>query len=143
MPSGSCFCGNLKISYTGEIQAKALCHCADCKKITGSTYSTNIIVPGEGFEVSGSSHKKYAKTADSGNEIVSHFCADCGTTLFRDGASFGPNKVIKVGVLDDHNALKDAQPALELFVPERTPWVSSVSGATQLETMPGSHDVSA
>nr|POE56422.1 putative glutathione-dependent formaldehyde-activating enzyme [Quercus suber] len=141
MPAGGCFCGKVRIEYTGEIQAKALCHCEDCKKITGSTYSTNIIVPGDGFSVTSGTPKTFSKQADSGNSITSHFCGDCGSTLFREGATFGPSKVIKVGIMDDVSALADAKPAVELFAPERVGWVSKVQGADQLKTMPGSEAV--
>ncbi|KAK4540369.1 hypothetical protein LTR36_009226 [Oleoguttula mirabilis] len=141
MPDGGCFCGKTRIKYTGDVQATALCHCLDCRKITGSTYSTNIIVPGDGFEVTSGSPKTYAKKADTGNTITSHFCGDCGSTLWRDGETFGPNKVIKVGVMDDVNAFASAKPGIELYAPERVGWVSSVSGADQLKAMPGSESV--
>lgn len=120
---------------------KALCHCRDCQKITGSTYSTNIIVPGDGFEVTSGSPKTISKKADSGSEITSHFCGECGSTLWRDGDTFGPNKVIKVGVMDDPQAIISAKPAIELYAQERVPWVSAVSGADQLKGMPGSEKV--
>ncbi|KAK3679032.1 hypothetical protein LTR78_001485 [Recurvomyces mirabilis] len=136
MPTGSCFCEKLKYSYEGEIQAKALCHCRDCQKITGSTYSTNIIVPGNNFKVTSGKDKTISKKADSGNEITSHFCGDCGSTLWRDGATFGENKVIKVGSLDSPDAFDTAKPAIELFAPERIAWVQAVPDAEQKKDMP-------
>ena len=121
---------------------QALCHCLDCRKITGSTYSTNIIVPGEGFTVLSGNPKTIAKKGDNtGNEITSHFCPNCGSTLWRDGASFGDGKVIKVGIMDDANALDDAKPGIELYAPHRPSWVSAVSGADQKKNMPGSESV--
>ncbi|KAK8207935.1 hypothetical protein M8818_004188 [Zalaria obscura] len=135
MPTGGCFCGKVKIEYSGEPKGKALCHCIDCRKITGSTYSTNLIVPEEGFKVTGNP-KTFTKKADSGNEIHSYFCGDCGSTLYRDGASFQGAKVVKVGVMDDINALNDAKPAVELYAPERVSWVPALSGTEQLEGMP-------
>nr|POE59795.1 putative glutathione-dependent formaldehyde-activating enzyme [Quercus suber] len=141
MPTGGCFCGKVRIEYTGDIQAKALCHCQDCRKVSGSTYSTNIIVPGDGFSVTSGTTKTFAKTADSGNTITSHFCGDCGSTLFREGKTFGPAKVVKVGVLDDASAFDAAKPAIELYAPERVGWVSKVEGADQLKAMPGSEAV--
>lgn len=123
------------------ISSQALCHCLDCRKITGSTYSTNIIVPGDGFEVTSGSPKTIAKKADSGKTITSHFCGDCGSTLWRDGETFGDAKVIKVGIMDDLDAVTKAKPAVELYVPERVEWVSGVSGADQLKAMPGSDKV--
>ena len=114
----------------------------DCRKITGSTYSTNIIVPGDGFEVTSGNPKTITKKGDNtGNEITSHFCGNCGSTLWRDGATFGDGKVIKVGVMDDVNALDDAKPAIELYAPERVSWVSAISGADQKKDMPNSESV--
>jgi hypothetical protein len=114
---------------------QALCHCRDCQKITGSTYSTNIVVPGENFKVEGNS-KEILKIVDSGNKITSYFCGDCGFTLYRDGPTFGPNKVVKVGVMDDPNALNDAKPAVELYAGERVSWVPEHPGAGQQSAMP-------
>jgi hypothetical protein len=119
---------------------QALCHCNDCKKITGSTYSTNFIVPGEGFSTSGNLKSIGKKGADTGNTVTSHFCPECGTTLFRDGATFGENKVVKVGVLDDTSLLNNAKPGVELYTPLRPQWVAAISGAGQKKNMPDSED---
>ncbi|KAK4990712.1 hypothetical protein LTR66_006733 [Elasticomyces elasticus] len=146
MPVGGCFCGKTRIEYTGEIQAKAsastiaiscvLCHCTDCRKTTGSTYSTNIVVPGDGFKVTSGTPKTLSTKADSGKTITSHFCGDCGSTLFREGETFGDARIIKVGILDDVNALNDAKPGVELYAPERVSWVKEVEGAEQKQGMP-------
>ncbi|KAK5245181.1 hypothetical protein LTR16_007381, partial [Cryomyces antarcticus] len=106
----------------------ALCHCTDCRKISGSTYSTNILVPEDGFEVTSGSPKKFAKTADSKNTITSYFCGDCGSTLFRDGP--------KVGVIDDVKAMDEAKPGVELYAPTRVAWVPEIQGADQKDGMP-------
>ncbi|KAI1205529.1 Mss4-like protein [Annulohypoxylon truncatum] len=128
---GSCFCGKVRISVEGEPIAKVVCHCLDCRKITGSVFSTNLITPTSGFKVLSGEPKTISKVGDSGNEVTSHFCGDCGSTLWRDGPSFGENKVVKVGVLDDYEALNEAKPAGELFVNHRVSWVPEVPGATQ------------
>lgn len=93
-------------------------------------------MPTAGFRVTSGTPKTIAKTADSGNTVTSHFCGDCGSTLFRDGPSFGDNTVIKVGVLDDPQALDGARPALELFAPGRVAWVPEVPGAKPVDGMP-------
>ncbi|KAI0888303.1 Mss4-like protein [Annulohypoxylon maeteangense] len=132
---GSCFCGKVRISIEGEPVAKVLCHCLDCRKITGSVFSTNLITPGSGFKVLSGEPKAISKTGDSGNEVTSHFCGDCGSTLWRDGPSFGDNKVIKVGVLDDYEALNEAKPVGELFINHRVNWVPEVPGTAQKSAM--------
>jgi len=142
MSEGGCFCGNVRYKYTGEVQAKALCHCKDCRKIGGSTYSTNIIVPGEGFQVVQGNPKTISKKGDdTGNEITSYFCGDCGSTMWRAGATFGDAKVVKVGTLDDDQALEKNAPAIELYAPIRPSWVTKVNGADQKKNMPDSDSV--
>ncbi|KAF2238156.1 hypothetical protein EV356DRAFT_526676 [Viridothelium virens] len=136
MPSGTCACGKVKISYEGEPKAKALCHCADCKKITGSTYSTNVLVPDDDFKVVSGSPKEWAKKADGGNTITSHFCGDCGTTLWRDGATFPGIKIIKYGTMDDSESIEFAKPAMELYASQRASWVPEIPGSQQLSGMP-------
>ena len=114
--------------------SQLLCHCTDCKKITGSTYSTNAAVSDDTFKVLSGNLKTFTKTADGGNPITSHFCPDCGSTLWREGTSFPGMKIVKAGVLDG-DALKDVKPQGELYAPERTQWVKEIEGANQAKGM--------
>ena len=52
---------------------KILCHCKDCRKIGGSTYSTNGVYEADQFKVTQGTPKQHKKTADSGNEMTSSF----------------------------------------------------------------------
>ena len=85
--------------------------------------------------ITAGSPKTISKTADGGNTVTSHFCGDCGSTLFSDGAGFPGMKVVKAGVLDDVDALDRARPAAELFAAKRVAWVKEVEGAEQKKTM--------
>ena len=99
-------------------------------------------MPGEGFEVIQGQPKTISKKGDdTGNEITSYFCGDCGSTLFRAGPTFGDARVVKVGVMDDLNALESNAPGIELYVPHRPSWVSKVAGADQKKNMPDSESV--
>lgn len=159
MSEGSCLCGSVRIRYTGEVQARVrhpssylsaravtyvsqvLCHCADCRKITGSTYSTNVVVPGDGFSVVKGTPKTYSKRAGSGKTMTSNFCGDCGSTLWRGGETFGDARIVKAGVMDDAGALNDAKPAVELYAVDRVAWVCPVAGAEQKQAMADSATV--
>jgi len=138
MPTGSCFCGNIKVEYSGEPAMTALCHCADCRKISGGNYSNNIVVPVTNFKILSGTPKEISKIADSGKEITSSFCGDCGTTLWRHGDAFGGRdgmRLIKAGILDDLNVINSIKPGAELFSPERVSWVPAVDGAGQMKAM--------
>ncbi|PQE12884.1 hypothetical protein CJF30_00002763 [Rutstroemia sp. NJR-2017a BBW] len=136
MPSGGCFCDKVRVNFSGEPAAHLLCHCLDCRKITGATYSNNILLPEEQFNLESGKPKTIAKKADSGNEITSHFCGDCGTTLYRTGDSFPGKVILKAGVLDDINWASEHVPKGELFVSERVKWMPAVSDADQMQGMP-------
>ncbi|KAL1594422.1 hypothetical protein SLS60_010182 [Paraconiothyrium brasiliense] len=123
---GGCMCGNVRYSVEGEPAGKALCHCADCRKITGSTYSTNAIFPSDQFKLTQGTPKQHSKTADSGKTITSHFW---------ETGSFEGAKIVKIGTLDDANALSDLKPAIELFAPTRIPWVQAIPDAQQKDAM--------
>lgn len=94
----------------------------------------NLIVPGDGFSSSGT--KTYSKKSDGGNEITSHFCPNCASTLYREGAAFGTNKVVKAGVLDDPSIMNNTKPDAELYAPTRPPWQPKVEGTAEQKAMP-------
>jgi hypothetical protein len=81
--------------------------------------------------------KKISKVADTGKNITSHFCPDCGTTLFRTGESFPGKHLIKVGIFDDPEWPNKHIPTGELFVPERLAWLLPIKDAVQMDAMPG------
>lgn len=93
--------------------------------------------------ISGNPKTISKKGDDTGNEITSYFCGDCGSTMWRAGPTFGDAKVIKVGTLDDPKALENFAPAIELYAPTRPSWVKKVDGADQKKNMPGSESVNA
>ncbi|KAJ8096498.1 Mss4-like protein [Lipomyces tetrasporus] len=124
MPSGSCFCGS------------CLCHCYDCRKIGGSTYSVNLIIPDSAFTLlTHSTLKSVSKLADSGKKVEQYFCGNCGTTLYSLCVGMPGVHIIKAGTLDDINGLDDAKPVTELFVSHRVCWVPAIPDSKQAVAM--------
>lgn len=121
------------IAAAADIQFQALCHCLDCRKITSSTHSTNLVVTNDGFTLTKGTPKTFDKVADSGKTVSLAFCGDCGSTLWSQSATFGDTKVIKMGTLDSDGALEDAKPLLELFVRSRPSWLPAITDAAQHE----------
>jgi hypothetical protein len=111
---------------------QVLCFCLDCRKTTGSVFSTNILVEGDGFSLAKGKPKEFKTTGNSGKTVTSFFCGDCGTTIWRETETYGTKKIIKAGTLDG-DALEDAKPMAELFVGNRPSWLSAIPGAAQQE----------
>jgi len=82
------------------------------------------------------SPKTFSVKADSGNDVVHHFCGECGCKMWRDGKTFGEDKVVQVGILDGPTAFVDAKPGVELFAPQRISWIQQLSFAEQKPGMP-------
>ncbi|KAF1831953.1 hypothetical protein BDW02DRAFT_571525 [Decorospora gaudefroyi] len=135
MPSGGCICGNVRYEVQGDGEANVLCHCMDCRKISGSAYSTNAVYPEDVFKVTKGTPKQHKKTAEGGQEIISNFCGDCGSTMWREGKTFAGKRIIKVGTLDDTSILDNFKTNAELFTKNRPKWVGAQDGAAQKEGM--------
>lgn len=162
MPTGSCFCGAIKVSYTGEplfkvspsqackgplscalsllwlpvapfhpalikrqdhkmplTLAQSICHCLDDRKITGSLFSTVFTIPKSNFTITTGTPKSITKISDHGKSITSHFCGDCGTTLFRSGGSQPEDALgLRAGVLDDPKIVNEAAVEMEFVCRE-------------------------
>jgi len=69
-------CGSIRIVYDGTLQFKALCHCSDCRKISGSAYSTNLLVPASALRLESGQPRMYTKETDEGNRFTNFWTAN-------------------------------------------------------------------
>src|SRR6188472_3832683 len=119
--SGGCLCGAVRYSVRGEPLHVTRCHCADCRKESGSAFSVYAHWPVEEFELTG--------------EISSYdsrgFCARCGSRLLDLSDLEDGIIEIRVGSLDD--APFDLAPQTEIWVKRRESWIPAVDGAAQYE----------
>ena len=51
MLKGSCYCGAVKYEIHGRLLMFVNCHCPDCRKFTGSAFSSVLAVESDGFKV--------------------------------------------------------------------------------------------
>lgn len=119
------------------MRQKAVCHCLDDRKISNSTYSYACNFPKSQFTLTSnisSSLKTYTKTSDHGSQITSHFCSNCGVTLWRSGGTMGDDvNNVKAGVIDDPEWINEqGKPAIEVYVERRVSWVPKFEGVLQL-----------
>jgi len=137
MGSGGCLCGNLKYEFTAEGGQKVLCHCPQCKRMTASAFSTNIVIPASTLTIQGTpKHHTFVR----GEEIhTTTFCGDCGTTISKivDGfEKFKGLAVIQAGTLDEGQGFEKMKMDAELYVTTRADWLKEIEGAKQVETAP-------
>src|SRR5438552_5954938 len=117
--SGGCLCGAVRYSVRGDPVHVGRCHCADCRKESGSAFTVYGQWPVEAFEVSG----EISSYAGRG------FCALCGSRLL-DPVDPGDTLIeIRLGSLDE--APFELKPEAEVWVKRRESWLLPVDGAAQ------------
>jgi len=123
--SGSCLCARVKYTVATHIDAFYFCHCAQCRKITGSAFAANILTkPAEVNWVTGF---EWVKRFDYPGERVftKVFCSHCGSGLpyLNDR---GNALVIPAGSLDQS---LDVTPNHNIFWADRASWYEAGIGS--------------
>jgi hypothetical protein len=103
----------------------------DERKLTGAAFALNILYSDETLKAEKGALKTYEVTAGSGNTIVSYFCDDCASLLYRKSLGYPGTMVIKAGCIDDEDAPTTYVPDIEVFTRSRVPWVPAIEGAIQ------------
>lgn len=116
---GGCRCGKVRFCITARPLMTAACHCTGCQRMTASAFSTTLIMPVDGFEVTqgepviGGLH---------GHDARHHHCDWCKSWLFtRLPPQFGAVNV-RATMLDDARWF---EPFMETYISEKLPWATT------------------
>jgi hypothetical protein len=121
--TGGCLCGSVRYEYRGEVGPAGYCHCADCRRVSGSAFGVSVRVKAAGFRVTSGILKGYTKTGDSGRPVTRFFCPDCGSPIYTAPPLHPDTYFIKAGSLDDPS----------LVVPNREAWTRSRVGWAEID----------
>jgi hypothetical protein len=122
---GGCLCGQVRYTLKSEPVIIAVCHCTHCQKQSGGVFSTNLGVPEAAYEQLGQT-KVFADKGDSGQPVLRHFCADCGSPILSKVAAMPGLVLVKAGTLDDMAGLT---PTIEVYTDHAAAWVAAIPGA--------------
>jgi len=117
--TGGCLCGQVRYEIKSEPRLQLACHCANCRKQSGSAFSMSALVPREDITIKGEM-KTYHDIGDSGNQISRVFCPNCGSPLFSEVVARPDAIALKAGSLDDLGWFK---PRVNLWTDSALPWV--------------------
>ncbi|MGH7288386.1 MAG: GFA family protein [Myxococcota bacterium] len=132
MIRGSCLCGGIRFQYARAVTQVGMCHCSQCRKVSGTASNANVVVPAADLEwLSGEDLRQvYAKP--SGWRTT--FCRTCGSPV--------PQKLpgaeaywVPAGLLDDDPGLRIGG---HIFVGSKAAWDEIAGSAPQFaEGLPG------
>ncbi len=115
--TGSCLCGAVEFRVVDDFDYVGNCHCSECRRFTGSDYSSAGGVSADKFSlVKGEDSIRYYEKSPA---TTLAFCQVCGSSLFSIKSDTGRFNV-RLGVLQDAPSKK---PGFHISVGSKAPWL--------------------
>lgn len=130
--TGGCQCEAVRYRISGPLPAAYACHCAECKRQSGSAFGLSLPVEWARVTVEGFVSEQ-SGLAYSGKEKLRCFCPRCGTRLWHRTGQDSAWVTIKAGTLDDSQSII---PRGHLWVSLKQPWVVLDPDVPAFETQP-------
>ena len=128
MIKGSCYCGTVKYEITGQVLIFANCHCPDCRKFSGSAFSSILAVDANGFAVTDGENNLFPYPSSPGKHR--YFCKTCGCHVFARAEQRPGMVLVRAGTLDDDPQM---QPQCHIWVKAKAPWDQICDSITQYQ----------
>jgi len=116
--TGGCLCGACRYALDGALAPGGLCHCADCRRVTGSAFGVSFRADKSALSRTGET-RVFRKRADSGQLLSRHFCPECGSPLYTESEGDPDGVFIKAGSLDRPDALTLER---QMWMASKVPW---------------------
>lgn len=132
LTSGQCLCGAVKFRISGEFESFFLCHCARCRKDSGSAHSANLFSSTAKITwLSGRENIKEFRLA--GSRHVKCFCTECGSALPFSQSNDGV-LVVPAGALDSRIGIR---PNAHICFSSRASWDNDLASLQRIDGLPG------
>ena len=114
-----CCCGQLSLTFQGDVQRASICHCFACQRRTGSAFGVQTRVERARVRIEGRS-TRYDRPTDEGDHVAFHFCPVCGSTVWWEIPDFPDSVVVAVGAFADPGF---KAPTFSVYEDRKHPWV--------------------
>ena len=100
--TGRCYCGELHYEFTGPVNSQILCHCRECRYLSGGAANTSVVISEDSFQWTKGTPSVFARS-DLEAPRTRYFCGNCGTHICVKSPPRPGMLVLKIGTLDDHS----------------------------------------
>ena len=125
---GTCFCGAVRVVCVGEPMAVSICHCTNCRKLSGAPFSAQALFNGGKVEVhrvsetegddDAESQKPKLTSFESSTRVERFRCEHCASPVY---ATLSNRKiaVVPLAILDVHLTLPRLKPSHHMYYASR------------------------
>jgi hypothetical protein len=130
---GSCLCGGVQFEVREDLDGFRYCHCASCKKLSGSIGTANARASSAAIHVTAGEELLRTYQPDEGSAKT--FCSRCGSNLFGGGWPESEHASVRLSAIDTPF---EGKPQAHNYVRSVAPWETLPDdGLTRNETRPG------
>ena len=132
---GHCLCGSISYTCDAEPLFTAICHCKNCQRQTGTSFSIVVGVPEDALKIEGDTLGTIATKGDDHPDEDSYriFCTACGSPILTRNPLNEGVAILKAGTLDDATWL---EPQVEVFGATAQPWLPEHESRPRLPAGP-------
>ena len=131
--TGGCACGAIRYECSAEPLIVWKCHCRDCQRLTGSAFTTTVIVPASAFTYTQGEPTEAGTQTPTGKMKYEGFCSACGCPVASRAEEFPDFRPISAASLDDPSGL---EPVAEIWTASAQPWDVLNPALPKFEQMP-------
>jgi hypothetical protein len=111
-------CGKVRYEIRGAPRVTYYCHCGKCRKQSGSSFATNVIVLKEDFFIVAGEDAVSSWVSSPGKRR--YFCSGCGSPIYSHGENRKHIVSVRCGTLDGDLPL---HPSVHAFVASKANWI--------------------
>ena len=130
--TGRCYCGDVEYEFDDPIHSQLLCHCRECRYLSGGAANASIIISEENFRFT-KGEPNIFKRGDLKSPRVRYFCGNCGTHICVESPPRPGMLVLKIGTLDDHSWFN---PESAIYCIDKQPYHQIPDGIRRFERVP-------
>ena len=124
---GGCFCGAVRYRVRATPRFAYICHCTDCRRVSGTAFHTGVVVDAAAFDCVAGTPAAFASRADSGHEITRFHCASCGGALWSRTTADLSIVSVKAGTVASVDGDR-VRPEKQIWIDSRVEWLSLPAG---------------
>jgi hypothetical protein len=114
---GRCLCGAVRYRIHGTPLVMYHCHCQQCRRASGASFATNLLVRSESFELVAGAEALTGFESSPGKRR--HFCSRCGSPIFSAAEATPAIRSVRGGTLDGDPGVR---PAGHFHVASKSAW---------------------